>query len=59
MNDRQHGSFLPTVAVISLKIRARNSAIQKELGGEPLLLYITKSQLRFLNVRISLSGEAS
>ncbi|TWW73380.1 hypothetical protein D4764_15G0007740 [Takifugu flavidus] len=41
-------SFLRTVAGLSLRDRVRTSAIRKELGIEPLLLRVERSQMRWL-----------
>ncbi len=41
-------SFLRRVAGLSLRDRVRSSDIQKELGVEPLLLCVERSQLRWL-----------
>ncbi|WP_214636687.1 hypothetical protein, partial [Mycobacterium tuberculosis] len=40
-------SFLRRVAGVSLRDRVRSSAIREELGLEPLLLYLERSQLRW------------
>ncbi|TWW80607.1 R2 Retrovirus-related Pol polyprotein from type I retrotransposable element [Takifugu flavidus] len=41
-------SFLRRVARLSLRDRARSSAIREELGVEPLLLRVERSQMRWL-----------
>ncbi|TWW64246.1 hypothetical protein D4764_03G0012540 [Takifugu flavidus] len=41
-------SFLRRVAGLSLRDRVRSSAIREELGVEPLLLRIERSQMRWL-----------
>ncbi|TWW73461.1 hypothetical protein D4764_15G0008550 [Takifugu flavidus] len=41
-------SFLRRVAGLSLRDRVRSSAIQEELGVEPLLLRFERSQMRWL-----------
>ena len=41
-------SFLRRVAGLSLRDRVRSSAIREELGVEPLLLHVERSQLRWL-----------
>ncbi|TWW63643.1 hypothetical protein D4764_03G0006510 [Takifugu flavidus] len=41
-------SFLRRVAGLSLRDRVRSSAIREELGVEPLLLCIERSQMRCL-----------
>ncbi|TWW61049.1 hypothetical protein D4764_05G0011390 [Takifugu flavidus] len=41
-------SFLCRVAGLSLRDRVRSSAIQEELGVEPLLLRVGRSQMRWL-----------
>ncbi|TWW71157.1 hypothetical protein D4764_17G0006400 [Takifugu flavidus] len=41
-------SFLRRVAGLSLRDRVRSSAIREELGVEPLLLRVEKSQMRWL-----------
>ncbi|TWW73458.1 hypothetical protein D4764_15G0008520 [Takifugu flavidus] len=41
-------SFLRRVAGLSLRDRVRSSAIQEELGVEPLLLRVERSQMRWL-----------
>ena len=48
-------SFLRRVAGVSLRDRVRSSAIREELGLEPLLLYLERSQLRWFGhlVRIT------
>ena len=40
-------SFLRRVAVFSFRDRVRSSVIREELGLEPLLLYLERSQLRW------------
>ncbi|CAB1416408.1 unnamed protein product [Pleuronectes platessa] len=40
-------SFLRRVAGVSLRDRVRSSVIREELGLEPLLLYLERSQLRW------------
>jgi len=39
--------FLQRLAGLSLRDRVRSSAIWRELGVEPLLLHIRRSQLRW------------
>jgi len=39
-------SFLRRVARLSLRYRVRSSDIRRELGVEPLLLRVERSQLR-------------
>ncbi|TWW64333.1 hypothetical protein D4764_03G0013410 [Takifugu flavidus] len=41
-------SFLLRVAELSLRDRVRSSAIREEVGVEPLLLHIERSQMRWL-----------
>ncbi|TWW59137.1 hypothetical protein D4764_06G0006670 [Takifugu flavidus] len=41
-------SFLPSPMVMSFGDRVRSSAIRKELGVEPLLLRVERSQMRWL-----------
>ncbi|TWW67592.1 hypothetical protein D4764_02G0006330 [Takifugu flavidus] len=41
-------SFLRRVAGLSLRDRVRSSAIREELGVEPLLLRVERSQMRWL-----------
>ncbi|TWW62684.1 Receptor-type tyrosine-protein phosphatase T [Takifugu flavidus] len=45
-------SFLRRVAGLSLRDRVRSSAIREELGVEPLLLRIERSQMRWLGHRV-------
>ncbi|TWW55949.1 hypothetical protein D4764_09G0009990 [Takifugu flavidus] len=41
-------SFLRRVAGLSLRDRARSSAIREELGVEPLLLHVERNQMRWI-----------
>ena len=48
--------FLSRVAGLSLRDRVRSSPILEELGVEPMLLHVKRSEIRCLGLLVRMSG---